>query len=639
MPEKPKEPEEPEEVRNLINELEDKFNLVKELRKPYETYWYQNAAFFFGKQWVTWNKDKHQLELKEAPSWRVRLTINLIFPIVRIMLGKLNKVKLSLVCMPKTKEKEDISAAQIGSKVLEYLIQKLNFGIKQLQLYLLTVIFGISYIKNFWDGDTGTKFNVKEIDEKGEKEIELTLGDVDSTVLTPFDLYFDPTVTTDLQEAEYIFETKIRSIKYVKEKYGIDVKPDETIYPSTIEQQIHYLLDKRLQPTKHKLCLVKEYWEKPSKEYPEGRHIIYSGREILFYENMLDSYKFYPYVEFIYFPTFSEIYPITLIQTLIPLQKEYNKSRSQIIEHKNLMSKGKWLIPEGCKVSRNSFTSEPGEKIYYDSRYGTPTQLPIQPLPNYIWQNIAHIRNEMFDTAGIHEVSQARIPSGIRSGIAIAFLQEQDDTQLGTLLFLFQRSFEKVGHQLLEIVKDNYIENRLIKISGREKETDVFYFKGSDLKNNTDVQVEIGTTMPFSKLARQQFVMELYTRGIIPDRQEVRKILEFSTKEDVFDENALDEGNAKVENEEMAQGIQSIAQIWDNHQIHITIHNQYRKDRAFLQLPNNRQQLFQVHIQAHEDLLLAEMQKAQAIMGLQQTVMPLPITPTRTPVRRQQPGI
>lgn len=614
----------------IIADLEKEFDVAAKARQPHESKWYRNAAFFFGRQWILYNERDKRIYTPPAPSWRVRLVINLIFPAVRITLGKLNKIKFNLICTPNTQEREDIAAARVGTKLLKHFKKALGFVIKQFQVTLIMIIFGIAFMKNYFDSTAGVEFEYKDYepdptpeDPEHMKEVmkKKKVGEANSIVCTPLDLYFSPQQPINLQRNEYIFDVRIRTTDYVKETYGIDVKPDAGIYVSPIQQQMDVLLDRQNRDTTNQnLILVKEYIKKPNTEFPKGRHIIYCNKDLCYYENERP-YKFYPYASFPYFPTFNSIYPPSPIQHARPLQKEYNKSRSQIIEHKNLMAKGKWLIPIGCKVSRTAFTSEPGEKIYFDSRFGKPEQADIKPLPNFVWQNILQIRAEINDIFGIHDVSQAKVPSGIRSGLAISYLQEQDDSQLGPTFALMQEGYAEVGHQLLEIASKFYIEKRLLSITGREYEAEVLEFKGNMLKGNTDVEVEVGSMMPFSKVARQQFGMDLWKNGIITDRAKMLRLLEFTNEQNLYEDTRLDEANANMENRAMKEGEDSVSREWDNHAIHLQSHKTFQKDREFIKLSKMVQQRFKLHIDGHEQLQLAEMQKMANIVALQQSMV------------------
>ena len=86
-----------------------------------------------------------------------------------------------------------------------------------------------------------------------------------------------------------------------------------------------------------------------------------------------------------------------------------------------MMARPKWLVPKGSNTQASAFTSEPGEKIYYTPGL-KPEQARVEPIPEYVHQTIEHTLRDMEDLSAQREVSQARVPGGVRSGVAIAQL-------------------------------------------------------------------------------------------------------------------------------------------------------------------------------------------------------------------------
>src|SRR5690606_8768548 len=98
--------------------IDERVKIGLEARMPYERQWWINLAFLAGQQWVVWNPQTRTLELPKAPSWRVRMTINHIEPMVRTALAKLTKNRPVSEVQPASTEERDINAARTGTKFL-----------------------------------------------------------------------------------------------------------------------------------------------------------------------------------------------------------------------------------------------------------------------------------------------------------------------------------------------------------------------------------------------------------------------------------------------------------------------------------------------------------------------------------------
>src|SRR3954463_5336988 len=72
-----------------IAELDERYKRARDDRRQYEGEWLTNLAFLKGQQWMEWSKVRQSLYQKPSPPWRIRVTVNLVQPIVRTLLGKI----------------------------------------------------------------------------------------------------------------------------------------------------------------------------------------------------------------------------------------------------------------------------------------------------------------------------------------------------------------------------------------------------------------------------------------------------------------------------------------------------------------------------------------------------------------------
>lgn len=637
---------------SIVKELEDKFSKAKEARLSADDRWYMSAAFLFGKQWIGYDADAKKFLNTPVPSWRVRVVANMIFPIIRQLISKVVRQDLNAICVPLSKDESAKSSARVASKIIKATLDKNKIRKMAYDIVLNIFTFGLTYIKVFWDAkekafmplakdekvSTLTPEDDRLADELGLPNLsglieqehenlmaeleermplpigafegqfeEYEIGDIVIENLRPDFVYLDHLATT-VDEARYLFICKLRSADYVKERYGVEVKEKEVVLP-TPQQSIDSLLQTGSKGTKTGV-LVKEYWERKSSEYPNGRFIVLANEEIVKEGDnpYADIDNELPLVQINYFPPLNNLYSTSIVEQLIPLQKEYNRLRSDVVEHEKVMMRGKWLVPIGCNISKNSITSEPGEKIYYDPRGGAPTAIAGTPPPAEIWQHILSVKNEFNDIAGLHEVSRGRVPSGVRAASGIMFLQEQDDIQLSVINAYFQEGFLEICRRIVQLARKYYKEDRLLKLVGQGNSIEIFEFKQGAIKNdNFDIQVEFGSKTPFSYVARQQFILSLWDRGIIRDENKILKLLEFTVEDDIYKSTEPDEIQARVENYQMQEGQMCIVEDYEDHGTHIRMHNEFRKNINFKKLPREIQELFREHVNIHQQFIMAQM--------------------------------
>lgn len=892
--------------KEILEEMDDFYDKVKKEREPYERTWYFNIAFHLGHQWIAWNEYTRRIEEPKAPSWRVRITANHVAPIDNQIIAKLTKNRPIHQVIPATSEDADVNTARMGEKVLQYLARILKGQTKNQEMWLWGVITGTAFKVPYWDA------NAREvIDEENQTH----LGEAALDILSCFEVY--PDIGATSEDMDKILIARTRSLDYIREKYpdtGEEVHDEGISGKTPVEERLFDMMNKSApdyQPPANKNvtnkdkdkrgnAIVKEYRQKPCSKYPKGRYIVFANNVLLNPENMDLPYKHLikerklGIIKYDYEKVPGRFWGKGRPEDLIPLQKEYNKCRSQIIEIKNLMAKPKWAVPIGSGIKKTHLTSEPGEVVYYNPGVSAPSQMQVASLPSYVLREPENTKGDMQDISGLHEVcvddktecltkngfkkynevkigdeiltfnmklqkaewkkidkvhtfnhngllhrlengnisslctpnhkwlvkrdsgryglvetsklntdcsillrsevllttirkysdeyvkligwvvtegtyslskasikrgrqtirisqsmkanpenckeiediiiklygkcgkgkqkdgciqyyfakdlarkirkdfpdkvltydfinsltknqlklllttmikadghdpkkgngsgkrfyssdiklakqfqyicvlsgyasnlnvfrkaegihktiyfvsvklsklasyrfmknsqveyrgitwcpetvnetflarrnglvyftgnSRAQVPGGVRSGLAIQYLQEQDDTRLGPVIARYEEAEAECGHQFLCLVKECYQEQRLIRLIGKNSRVEAFDFKGSQLGDNLDVVVQAGSAFPLNKVAKQQFVLGLWKEKLIPDPRQILKMLEFGTFEEIYEDFALDEKNAQEENKLTTDGQPVQAQQFDNDDIHIYEH-------------------------------------------------------------------
>jgi hypothetical protein len=638
----------PEEIadRNLV---EDFYTTGMKIRQPYEKQWYYNMAFFLGQQWITWNTVRNSLEIPPAPSWRVRLVSNKIMPTVLHSVAKMTQNRPTYVVIPGSNEDSAVNAAEISRKVLAYSHRINQMDILNQRLILWMIIYGTAFKDPYFDVTAGIRKREPKLDDSeqpiigtdGQPEMyDITTGEVDCDILSPFSVLWEPGAT-NLEKSRRIMKVVPMPLEWIRQTWeaGKYVEAEETTQVSSVERQLVRLMGEQFQTETLKeksgdpktgYATIKELREKPSKKYPKGRCIrvangvlLESGDlpyEYMVRRNTLGMVK-YDYIEL------GERFPgKSPVEDMIPLQIDRNKSISQVIENRNLMSRPKWIVAKGHKIERTSLTSEPGEVITYTPYPGAgePKQVTPASLPNYIF-NLLDVTNKDLDDIGlIARVSRGDAPPGVESGIAIQYLQEKDQSVFGPFMTRFEAKEAVAGTYTLEIIKDRYKEQRTLKIVGENNEIEVFDFEAVE-DMPTDVYVQSGSSLPSSLAAKQNLILSFFEKGMLGNSTDERvrmralRLADIGGVDVLFEENATDEREAKRENRLFEKGEVPPINVFDNHALHIFFHDLWRKSDRYRRLVAKNPQIAlkaEAHISEHMQKDPAA--QAQAAMVAQQ---------------------
>jgi hypothetical protein len=266
------------------------------------------------------------------------------------------------------------------------------------------------------------------------------------------------------------------------------------------------------------------------------------------------------------------------------------------------------------------------------------------------------------DITGQHQVSRGGAPPGVTAATAISFLQEKDDNLLTHTYQSIESGYEEIARQTLGLVVQYWDVQRTIKVVGTDGYFDVLQLKGVDLRSGTDIRMEGGSALPVSKSARQAFVMDMMKMGFIqPD--DGLKLLEIGGVQKLYQKIKLDESQAQRENIKMKRiqpdeiqmyqdqfmqmqeqammtgqqemstdgqplDMQQVPPVipvnsWDNHGVHVEVHNNFRKSQSFELLPEEIKAEFEKHVNMHlmaiqDAMMQASMFGGGAMAGEQQ---------------------
>jgi hypothetical protein len=290
---------------------------------------------------------------------------------------------------------------------------------------------------------------------------------------------------------------------------------------------------------------------------------------------------------------------------------------------KNRVVSPRLLVPSGSLDEDTEVTDEPGSMIEYNPSLGKPEWEQAPHEPSSVQREIEQLLRDFEDISHQHEVTNGKAPPGVRSGVGIQFLQEQDDTVMAPTINGFENSLERWAKFILKLIKQNYIEPRIIDIVGENNVVEAFEFKGSDLDEAgcNDVLVVAGSAMPQSKVLRQNFILGLVDRQIITDPQLILKLLEFGDIEEVYEDLSVDVNKANLENKKFAQGdLSVVTREFFNHEIHIKRHNYFRKTEEYEQLPQEIQDFVDAHVEEHGFYL-----EQQALQAMANVTPPAPM--------------
>ncbi|XEC97044.1 hypothetical protein AB6A23_11165 [Paenibacillus tarimensis] len=631
-----------------------------------------NVNYYIGNQWIGWNRAERRIQVLPQEAGVERATRNKIRPRVTTLLSKHTKNKLKYDVLPASKEQKDIDAAKAADKYLRFLWQELDFNQKTRDIFLNCLIKKRCWVKTWFDAEAGDDITPGEDDRGYEEWVKggqkpVFTGVIRSRVCDALTVFCDPAATTE-DEIRWIIERKATDVDDIFERYGVRVAPDANIdflnaYDTT-RLSGDGLGAYQTTSTKN-MALLYELWMKPCKKYSNGVKITVAGGQELDYDENAGEL---PYQLFGYIPIPGTILYDALVTDMLAPQREINVIRSMVATHARRLGNSMWLNPVGSNVDEEDLVNEIAGIINYTPANNMkPERVQAPDIPSFYDRELANNAIDLDDMSGAREVSQGRMPAGLDTLGGLEIMVEQENEKLVVASQTYENGMKKVMQRILRLLKKHYTEERQARIIGEDNEIELISFNGSDLTGFEDINVVQGSSLPEMKAAQQERIMLMWKNGAIvkkdgmPDTTKLLRLMGMGDSTELFEQHQLDENNAKMENKtfedmaespEMMQLVQDYAaafqqamerltqekvppdqwdqllpppppgtpEIWDSDddEVHIMIHNTFRKTSRYRSMPPELRILVDMHYQAHVDRLNAPMMEQQQAMEAQQ---------------------
>lgn len=531
-----------------VDDLCKKVDALEKWRTSLVRQWRLNLAFYKGKQYVYYPAKSSSLQTLAVedgvkPRHRVRLVSNQILPGAHTLLAQLTKTKPHMYATPGSGGEQEVRAAEMAEQLLEYWWSDLQIDEKLDDAILWSIIGSAGYWLIRWDPYAAKQMRFvlgpdgqPIVDEtlKAEftsqlkqfgvqpKEKVVYMGDLRIDTLSPFQVLLDPGAPT-FELANYAIVTMDLDADEIRTRWGADVVPN--IAPATPDSIMPYGNSSGNSGGELSLRRVYCGYFKPTAAMPDGRVVCWidgNDKKILSDEKWDYPTNDLPLVKFAGMRIPGSIYDDAVVTHAIPLQKELNRTISQIVEYKNLTIAPVMTAPVGSLRTRR--TTEPGQVIEYSPTAAglKPEFEPIQALPPYVFNHLEDISSRLQEIFLSAQVLQGNVPPNVEAGIAIDLLQEMAVDKLAPIIKLIEMSLARAGQQMLALAQKYYVEPRLLKVMGSGGSTQVKQFQQADIAGNVTVHCESGSGLPRTRAGRQARIERMVELNLIDPKRALR---------------------------------------------------------------------------------------------------------------------
>jgi len=586
-----------------------------------------------------------------------KIVSNHIYDLVQNKVSRLIKYRPGIVALPTSNELED----RVGAKMSESLIRHIWYlqdfeGKVQNEFVKLVHVMGEAYLAVLWDPNQGEihedmRDYLKDLNEKGEvilksddgtpeldeegKPIKLTkavkYGD------TVYEIWFTMDCLLERKDqyakVDYMYHRELKSRGEIKRKYP------EALDQTTADDGNNYYDYEKMQVKKlHDKVAVWTFYHRKTENLPKGAVIKLIGNKVVECKPLPYTSGQLPVERLTDIDLPGQVHGESFITMIKGLTGTYNNLTNIILRNQVMVSHPKWVFPAGS-IKKESLGNDITLVEYKGPQ--PPALVQQNPTPAEVFTFRDNLKTEFQQISGIFGVSRGEPPPGIKAGVALQFLAEQENERFNEMVLKYNEWIRQVAVKTLERCADNYEadDKRMIMVLGTQNKWMTTFFDVKYLTRKYDVRVQNASALPQSKAARTQYLLDLnqqFPEQVPPEM--VLDLLDISQPEKFIDYSTATVRAAEAENESIMQGVGKLndPQDYEDHIMMWKVHVKQMREWSFKnQTPQEIQQRMKDHVAAHEMLMIDRAQKNPAYL---EQCMALPGWPIFFPIESAMPA-
>lgn len=611
-------------------------NYIDKIKRSWKAY--------HGDYYGDYGSNGHEISFGGENGELVNLAVNHYRNLARHILVMVTGTRPSFQCRAINTDRKSLIQAKLGNGLLDYYMREMRLEQVLKDAVEYAIVLGSGYVKLEWNSTKGKVYDYVEpdpssivdydeddrpLDEQGNilNPFPIHEGEVDFTLLSPFDVVFDSTKEYYDKNDWIICRSFINkhdlATKYPEFAKQIKETDTKEKQEKTARRYSTYKLDETVD------IPVYEFFHKRTESMPNGRYMLYASEEIIL-EDTVMPYRDLPVYRIVPSSILGTPYGYSDMFDLLPLQEMLNSLYSTAATNLNAFGVQSILAPRGCDVEAEQL-GDGMQYISYNAQVGKPEPLQLVNTSPEVYQMMSLLEKTMETLSGVNSVARGNPEQSLRSGNALALVQSQALQFVSGLQQSYIRLLEDVGTGLINLLKDFAMVPRIAAISGISNTTEMREFKSDDIKSINRVVVDAGNALMQTTAGRAQVAENLLQMGLIDNVDKYLMVLNTGSL-DYITEGKIDNLTLiKSENEALVRG-ESLQAIWsERHSVHIKEHMEVLNDPQLKRDPDLVQRVLD-HVQEHANLLRT------TDPFLLQTIGEQPLAPAPNPANMGQQG-
>lgn len=395
---------------------------------------------------------------------------------------------------------------------------------------------------------------------------------VNAIPISPFNIFPDP-LATSVEDAEYIIYASYKHVGRLKRLFphrakdliGGAIQYSELVHDndkdSRIDNQVLVL-----EVYSRDYDSLEEVDSNVTLKYPRGRVLTICPDLNLVLSDRHNPYRDgkFPFVLDKDYDVPGKFWGEGEIQQLISPQKYMNELNNAILDNAKMTANMPWIVDNNAGIPKGSITSRPGLVIRKNP--GTDVKREQPPsMPGYVINALETYKEDIQQISGIFDTLKGQNATGVYTAQGILALQEAGQARIRLKVKVMEEALGKLGQLWYSRIQQFWRDERFIQIARHDGEYDLKKVRLEGLKNDYDIKILAGSTMPVNRGAMLDLMIRLAQTQMpdgttLVDREAVVEYLPPEVKSALL--KRMKEGQNQVQQQmaELQQALQMLMQ-------------------------------------------------------------------------------
>ena len=207
-------------------------------------------------------------------------------------------------------------------------------------------------------------------------------------------------------------------------------------------------------------------------------------------------------------------YPIGDLESIEPLQRELNETRSQMMNHRKKFSR-KYLYKESAfdQLGRSALESDEDNVmvpvVSDEALGGVVTAFPAIINPPEFYNQSNMIIGDIDRISGVSEFQRGAVSEIRRTATESSLLQDAANARTSDKLAVVEQAIAEVGRRMMQLAQQFMTGEQVARVTGKDGEPMWVTFDRDYLAGDFDFEVAAGSTQPHNESFKRQMALQM----------------------------------------------------------------------------------------------------------------------------------